>query len=141
MRSLMGDQESRDLFAAESRTRAMPSNFLLSVRPLQRKVEFSTDLDPEAGQRTSVSAVMERLSLSSSFATRMSDPCSPKDRTFHVPRRKFFRRSTDGPWSFPLSGRFRFLRDFFARVFAGLPNVRHNGDPATTTGCEPDAAC
>ena len=58
MRSLMGDQESRALFAAESRTRATPSNFWLSLRPLQRKVEFSTDLDPEAGQRTSVSAVM-----------------------------------------------------------------------------------
>ena len=33
------------------------------------------------------------------------------------------------------------IRDFFARVFAGLPTVRHNGGPATTTGCEPDAAC
>ena len=104
-------------------------------------MEFSTYLDPEAGQRTSVSAVMETLSLSSSFAMRMSDPCSPKDRTFHVPMQKFFRRSRDGPWSFPLSGQLGFLRDFFARVFAGLPNVRHNGGLATTTACEPDAAC
>ena len=67
-----GRPGEQSFFAAESRTRATPSNLLLSVRPLQRKLEFSTDLDPEAGQRTSVSAVMERLSLSSSFATRMS---------------------------------------------------------------------
>ena len=113
----MGRQEirAREADGSSASASATPSVRLLSLRPLHNIVELATVLVPEPGQRTSVRAVIDRWSRESSLTTRRSHPCSPRDRTFHVPKRKAVRKSRDGPvLSSCVSSRDFLVRDFVA---------------------------